>query len=85
VFFNQDGVLNIDEAVAENPSFKKIMEDGIVTEQELETQTQKVISILQEMDKKYSDEQLAEIKELLTEASVLYAVYNIHSLQQIDK
>ncbi|MBO5963285.1 MAG: hypothetical protein J6P97_02250 [Bacteroidales bacterium] len=85
MFFNQDGVLNIDEAVAENPSFKKIMEDGIVTEQELETQTQKVISILQEMDKKYSDEQLAEIKELLTEASVLYAVYNIHSLQQIDK
>jgi hypothetical protein len=85
MFFNQDGVLNIDEAVAENPSFKKIMEDGIVTEQELEIQTQKVISILQEMDKKYSDEQLAEIKELLTEASVLYAVYNIHSLQQIDK
>ncbi|MEE1097026.1 MAG: hypothetical protein U0K83_01725 [Bacteroidales bacterium] len=85
MFFNQDGVLNIDEAVAENPSFKKIMEDGIVTEQELETQTQKVISILQEMDKKYSDEQLTEIKELLTEASVLYAVYNIHSLQQIDK
>jgi hypothetical protein len=85
MFFNQDGVLNIDEAVAENPSFKKIMEDGIVTEQELEIQTQKVISILQEMDKKYSNEQLAEIKELLTEASVLYAVYNIHSLQQIDK
>lgn len=85
MFFNQDGVLNIDEAVAENPSFKKIMEDGIVTEQELEIQTKKVISILQEMDKKYSDEQLAEIKELLTEASVLYAVYNIHSLQQIDK
>ncbi len=85
MFFNQDGILNLDEAVAENPSFKKIMEDGIVTEQELETQTQKVISILQDMDKKYSDEQLAEIKELLTEASVLYAVYNIHSLQQIDK
>jgi hypothetical protein len=56
-----------------------------VTEQEMETQTQKEISILQEIDKKYSDEQLAEIKELLTEASVLYAVYNIHSLQQIDK
>ena len=25
MFFNQDGILNIDEAVAENPSFKKIM------------------------------------------------------------
>ena len=35
MFFNQDGILNIDEAVAENPSFKKIMEDGMVTDQEV--------------------------------------------------
>lgn len=85
MFFNQDGILNIDEAVAENPSFKKIMEDGMVTDQELETQTQKVVSMLQDLEKKYDDEQLSEIKALLTEASVLYAVYNIHSIQQIDK
>lgn len=85
MFFNQDGILNIDEAVAENPSFKKIMEDGMVTDQELETQAQKVVSMLQDLEKKYDDEQLAEVKALLTEASVLYAVYNIHSIQQIDK
>ena len=82
---NQDGILNIDEAVAENPSFKKIMEDGMVTDQELETQAQKVVSMLQDLEKKYGDEQLSEVKALLTEASVLYAVYNIHSIQQIDK
>ena len=31
MFFNEKGILNIDEIVARNDSFQKIMEDGIVT------------------------------------------------------
>lgn len=85
MFFNEEGILNIDEAVLETPSYKKIMEDGIVTEEELVNQAQKVVSMLQTMEKKYNEEQLLEIKALLTEASVLYAVYNIHSIQNINK
>lgn len=85
MFFNEEGILNIDEAVAETPSYKKIMEDGIVTEEELVSQAQKVVSMLQTMEKKYNEEQLAEIKALLTESSVLYAVYNIHSIQNLNK
>lgn len=85
MFFNEEGILNIDEAVLETPSYKKIMEDGIVTEEELVSQAQKVVSMLQTMEKKYNEKQLLEIKALLTEASVLYAVYNIHSIQNINK
>lgn len=85
MFFNEEGILNIDEAVVETPSYKKIMEDGIVTEEELVSQAQKVVSMLQTMEKKYNEEQLLEIKALLTESSVLYAVYNIHSIQNINK
>ena len=85
MFFNEEGILNIDEAVLETPSYKKIMEDGIVTEEELVSQAQKVVSILQTMEKKYNEEQLLEIKALLTESSVLYAVYNIHSIQNLNK
>lgn len=85
MFFNEEGILNIDEAVVETPSYKKIMEDGIVTEEELVYQAQKVVSMLQTMEKKYNEEQLLEIKALLTESSVLYAVYNIHSIQNINK
>ncbi|MEE0882058.1 MAG: hypothetical protein U0L65_01375 [Bacteroidales bacterium] len=85
MFFNEEGILNIDEAVLETPSYKKIMEDGIVTEEELVSQAQKVVSMLQTMEKKYNEEQLSEIKALLTEASVLYAVYNIHSIQNLNK
>jgi hypothetical protein len=85
MFFNEEGILNIDEAVLETPSYKKIMEDGIVTEEELVDQAQKVVSMLQTMEKKYNEEQLLEIKALLIESSVLYAVYNIHSIQNINK
>lgn len=85
MFFNEEGILNIDEAVLETPSYKKIMEDGIVTEEELVSQAQKVVSMLQTMEKKYNEEQLLEIKALLTESSVLYAVYSIHSIQNINK
>ncbi|MEE1227324.1 MAG: hypothetical protein UHM08_09505 [Bacteroidales bacterium] len=85
MFFNEEGILNIDEAVLETPSYKKIMEDGIVTEEELVSQAQKVVSMLQTMEKKYNEEQLLEIKALLTESSVLYAVYNIHSIQNLNK
>lgn len=79
MLFNEKGILNIDEVVANNTSFKKIMEDGIVTEEEVKAQSDKVIAILHDMEAKYTQEQLAEIKRLLAETSVLYAVYSFHS------
>ncbi|MBQ8256401.1 MAG: hypothetical protein IJY98_00580 [Bacteroidaceae bacterium] len=85
MFFNKEGILNIDEMVASNASFKNIMEDGIVTEEEVKAQSDKVITILHNMEAKYSNEQLAEIKELLAETGVLYAIYNIYSIQNINK
>ena len=63
--------------------FKKIMEDGIVTDEELKEQSDKIVGILRRMEKKYSPEQLAEIKELLVESSVLYAVYQQYAIQSI--
>ena len=85
MFFNEEGILNIDEMVASNASFKTIMEDGVITEEEIKTQSDKVIAMLHDMEAKYSDEQLAEIKNLLVESSVLYAIYNFHSIQNINK
>ena len=85
MFFNEDGILNIDEMVVNNASFKTIIEDGIITEEEIKTQSDKVVSLLHNMEAKYNEEQLAEIKNLLVESSVLYAVYNFHSIQNINK
>ena len=83
VFFDKNGVLNLDEAVMNIDSFKTIMADGIVTDEELKTQSDRVIGILHDMEKKYSPEQLKEIKQLLAETSVLYAIYNYHSIQSV--
>lgn len=85
MFFNEEGILNIDEMIVNNASFKNIMKDGIVTEEEIKTQAEKLVALLHDMEAKYSEEQLAEIKNLLVESSVLYAVYNFYSLQNINK
>lgn len=84
MFFNEEGILNIDEMVVNNTSFKAIMEDGVITENEIKAQSEKVVSLLHDMEAKYSEEQLAEIKSLLVESSVLYAVYNFHTIQNIN-
>ena len=85
MFFNQNGILNIDEAIMNKESFKKIMADGTVTEDEIKEQSDKVVGLFQEIEKKYSEEQLRGIKDLLAETSVLYAVYNIYSIQSLNK
>lgn len=85
MFFDEKGILNIDEIVVNNESFKNIMEDGVITEDEIKAQSDKVIAMLHNMEAKYNEEQLAEIKNLLVESSVLYAVYNFHSIQNINK
>jgi len=85
MFFNEKGILNIDEMVVNNASFKSIMEDGIITEEEIKAQSDKVVAILHDMEANYSEEQLSDIKNLLVESSVLYAVYNFHSIQEINK
>lgn len=85
MFFNEEGILNIDEMVMGNASFKTIMEDGEITEDEIKAQSDKVLAMLHDMETKYSEEQLTEIKNLLVESGVLYAVYNFYSIQNINK
>jgi hypothetical protein len=85
MFFDEKGILNIDELVASNNSYKKIMEDGIVTDEELKEQSDKVLAILRNIEQKHTDEELKEIKELLTESSVLYAIYQYYSIQTLKR
>ena len=85
MFFNEEGILNLDEMVVNNASFKAIMEDGVITDEEIKAQSEKVVAMLHDMEAKYSEEQLAEIKNLFVESSVLYALYNVYSIQNINK
>lgn len=82
-FFNNDGILNLDETVMERASFKKIMEDGIVTDEELLQQADQVVALLHRIEDTCTAEQSALVKEMLSELSVLYAVYHYKELQTI--
>ena len=85
MFFDENGVLNIDEMIANNESFKTIMDDGIVTEEEIKAQSDKVVALLRNMESKYDATQLTEIKELLVESGALYAVYNYYTIMNLKK
>lgn len=84
MLFNKQGIIDIDEMVASKPSFQNIMADGIVTEDELCVQSQRVLDLLHEAEHRFSDEDLQFIKELLAETNVLSAIYNFHKLQNPD-
>ena len=75
-FFDESGGLNIDDLILEQPSFQKIMEDGIVTEEEIAKQKDRVIAILKNLEQNSTSEQIDQIRELLAEISVLVAVQN---------
>ena len=77
-FFDESGTLNIDDLILEQPSFKKIMEDGVVTDEELAEQKERVIAILKKLELNLSPEQIDQVRELLAEISVLVAVRNIY-------
>ena len=76
-FFDESGTLNIDDLIIQQSSFKKIMEDGVVTEEELTEQKERVIALLKKFEQNSTPEQIDQVRELLAEISVLVAVRNV--------
>jgi len=83
MFFNEQGLINIDEIISQQPSFQKIMNDGIVTDEELQEQTQHVISLLREAEKRFGKEDLEFVQNLFAEANVLSTIYFYHERQTL--
>lgn len=74
MFITENGLLDLDSIIINNPSYQKIMEDGIVTDEEIQEQAEKIDSMLKDMKSKYSTEQFAEVQNLIAEVSVLFVV-----------
>ena len=83
MIFNEQGFIDIDEMIAKEPSFQKIMEDGVVISDELREQTDHVINLLHEVENRFSEEDQQLVKKLFTEANVLSAIYHYYELQNI--
>lgn len=83
ILFDENGILCLDEAIASQPTFQKIMEDGIVSEEELVAQSQKVMELFKKVEDICSDEAIETVKGLLVESCVLHAVYEYYKLQNL--
>ena len=58
MLFDKEGVLRIDEAIMKRPTFLKIMEDNVVTDEEIFEQSRVVLDLLQKAEKEFSPSQL---------------------------
>lgn len=80
----QPELLDIDEIIAKTRTFQKIMADGIVTEDEMKEQSDRVMALLNEAETRFQGDDLTFIKTLFAEANVLSAVYHYYELQNLS-
>lgn len=85
MFFDENGWFRLDEMVVDNPTFKKIMADDRVTDEEVTEQSQRVIALYRELEQRFTPEQLALIAEAITQTGVLYAVTRYQELQEFHR
>lgn len=80
-FFDEYKTLNIEESIMAQPSFIKIMEDGVVTEAELAEQEKRITELLRSFEKTATVEQIEMIRQLLAEISVQFAAQTLFNQQ----
>lgn len=76
-------VLDLESIMIDNKSLEAILEDGVVTEQEILEQSRKVTDIAGRLQEMCSDDQLALIRSLIAEMNALYVAYNYNELLSI--
>jgi len=67
-------LLRLDEYVADMPSFRKIIADDVVSDQELLEHGRRVVALLEELEARLPDDLRELMTETLCELAVLYAV-----------
>ena len=72
--FDEKGLLNTEDLIMNAPSFQKIVEDQVITEEEIREQSERVANILKEIEEKCNDEQIELVRNLLAEVSVFVAI-----------
>lgn len=81
IFFNEDGSLKINETIMNQPSFIKIMEDGKVTVEEIEEQSERVMALFHKIEDTFTEEQKLLVRDLIVESNVLNAIFKQHGMQ----
>ena len=84
LFDAETGYLLLDEVVESKDSFKKIMEDGIITDEEMEDQGNRVIDRLKTMEEILSDNEKTLVLDAISELAVLYEMNARREKQEGD-
>ena len=80
---NKMDILDLESIMMNNTSLRKILEDGIVTEEEIKEQSAKVTALAENLKQICSEEQLKMIQSLIAEMNTLYVAYNYNELLSI--
>lgn len=80
---NKIDILDLESVMMNNVSLKKILEDGVVTEEEVREQSEKVTAIAENLQQICTEEQLKMIQALIGEMNALYVAYNYNELLSI--
>lgn len=76
-------ILDLESILMNNASLMKILEDGIVTAEEIKEQSEKVTTIAAILEQECTEEQLKMIQSLIAEMNALYVAYNYNELLSI--
>lgn len=76
-------IFDLESILMNNASLMKILEDGIVTEEEIKEQSKKVTTIAAKLEQECTEEQLKMIQSLIAEMNALYVAYNYNELLSI--
>ena len=68
----------LSEIVENSESYKKIMDDGVVEDHEVEEQAKLVSDLFDKLEKKLSPEDFSLVAKCMAELSVLHAVYRVN-------
>ncbi len=79
--FDESGSFNTDVLIMERPSFQSIIADGMVTEEKINEQGQRVKDLIAQMEPNFTPEQKAQIQDLVAEVSVLLTAVAIADRQ----
>ena len=64
---DENGVLNIEDLLQENPSFQAMIADRVVTMAEKQEQSAKIIELLRRIDEEFDDAQVELVRQLMAD------------------
>ena len=77
-----NGSISFDEAIFDRPSIRQILDDGKVSEQEMEQQTELTRRLFDELKDSLTAEQEEKLLVLVEEMGVLFTISLFHNLKK---